>query len=61
MTPEDTKVYKRGDKVVLRKQTGVVLGEYIKGMYLVRIMDGLRYVGVVVVPDYELEGYDNEQ
>lgn len=45
---------KRGTKVLVHKQTGVILGEYIKGMYEVRIMDGLRYVGVVVVPESEL-------
>lgn len=49
------KSMKRGTKVIIHEQTGVILGEYIRGMYEVRIMDGLRYVGVVVVPEEELE------
>lgn len=41
---------KRGAQVLVHKQYGIVIDEYINNMYEVRIMDGCRHVGVVVVP-----------
>lgn len=44
-----------GDKVTVHKQRGYIQKEYLPGMYEVRIWDGKRHVGDVVVPESEIK------